>query len=172
MAYSTPLFSQQNNEGVDINSAFPVVATANLDTPAGPFTLGQVVDGTLGGEWVLCTAATQVVSKYDVVTISPLYAATQMASTPAFGSRAGIAMATATTGQYFWAMTQGVSPGCNCATAAANVQLYTGTAAGQIGVFSSAGFMRLQGITMATAVATAGTGSGALVVNLRVSTSV
>lgn len=172
MAYSVPLFSQMQVEGADINSAYPVSTTANLEAPAGPLVLGTVVDGTLSGEWVFCSAATQVISKYDVVTISPLFAATQMAALPAFGSRAGIAMATASTGQYLWVMTNGVSPGCNCATAAANVQLYTGTAAGQIGVFSSAGFTRLQGIVMATAVATAGTGSGAIVVNLRTSTSV
>jgi hypothetical protein len=173
MAYSVPLFSETQNEGVNVNVAYSAASTANLETPAGPLALGQVVVGTLNGEWVLCTASTATISKYDVVTIGTTFTASPATALPSFGLRAGIAMATATTGQYFWVMTNGVSPGVNSATAAANVQLYTGTAAGQIGVFSSAGFTRLLGIVLTTAVATAGnTNSGAVMINARTYTSV
>ena len=173
MAYSVPLYSTMQNEGVDVNTAYDASTTANLDAPAGPLAVGQVVQGTKDGEWVLCKSAGSI-SKYDAVTLSSLFTATQMPALPAFGLTVGIAMATATTtGMYLWVMTNGMSPSVNSATAAANLQMYTGTAAGQIGVFSSAGFTRLNGITLTTAVATAGaTGSGVQLINARTFTSV
>lgn len=174
MAYSTPLFSQLGNEGVDLNTAFTFYTTGG-DTslqayPRPPLSLGHVVDGTLNGEWVLCTAATGTISKYDVVTINQNFTATQVPTTATFGLMAGIAMATATTGQALWVMTNGVSPGINTATASANALLYTSAVAGRLGA-AATGFTTIQGIVLATAATVTGTGNTAILVAAQIATS-
>lgn len=177
MAYSTPLFSQMNIEGVDINNAFTFYTTGG-DTslqayPLAPLTLGTVVDGTLNGEWVLCTAATGTITKYDVVTISNAFTATQVPTTASYGLFAGIAMATATTGQALWVMTNGVSPGVNVVTGVGTgIMLFTSATAGRLAI-TSGGFTRIQGITLTTSStgATAGPAVGAIVIGAQIATS-
>lgn len=165
MAYSTPLFSTMNLAGIDINSATSyTLATATNFTPeypqGGNLSLGTTVLGTLDGQWVYCTSATGN-SKYDVVGFGPTFSALELTTAVGFGAMVGIAMATATTGQYLWVMTNGISPGVNVVTGiAANVQLYTTATAGRLGGVSGAtgvGFA-INGLVLSTS-STGATGS-------------
>lgn len=177
MAYSTPLFSQTNTEGIDINSAFTFYTTGSptvfQEYPTPPLTLGQPCIGTLNGKWVLCTAATGTITKYDVVTISNAFTATQVPTTATLGLICGVAMATATTGQALWIMTNGVTPGVNVVTGVGTgIMLFTSATAGRLALTSS-GFTRIQGITLTTSStgAAAGPNVGAILVNAQIATS-
>jgi hypothetical protein len=175
MAYSVPLFSTLNNEGVDLNTAFTFYTTGGSTSdqayPTPPLSLGQTVLGTLNGKWVLCTAATGTITKYDVVSINNTFTATPTPATATYGLIAGVAMATATTGQALWIQTNGVTPGINTAAGvAANVLLYTSAVTGRADDTAS-GFTRLQGMVITTTSAgTAGTFQGILV-NAQTATS-
>lgn len=176
MAYSVPLFQTLQTEGVDLNTAFTFLTTGvpgNYEYPEQPLDLGTTVLGTLNGKWVMCTAATGTISKYDVVTISNAFTATQIPTTASLGLIAGIAMATATTGQALWVMTNGVSPGVNVVTGVGTgVMLFTSATAGRLAI-TSGGFTRIQGITLTTSStgAAAGPNVGAILVNTQVATS-
>lgn len=168
MAYSVPLYSTMNLSGIDINSATSyTLATATNFTPeypqGGNLSLGTTVLGTVDGQWVYCTAATASFAKYDVVGIGPTFTATQLTTAVPFGTPVGIVMATATTGQYIWVMTNGVAPAVNVVTGiAANVQLYTTATAGRLGGVGGAtgvGFA-VNGIVLATSSTGAATTSG------------
>lgn len=178
MAYTVPLFSTLNMAGVDINTATSYgVATStnaayNPEYPQeGNLRVGTTVLGTLDGQWVYCTASTATISKYDVVTISTGFTATPTPTTATLGLMAGVAMATATTGQYFWVMTNGVTPGVNVvASIGPNTLLYTTATAGRLGG-TATGFTRIQGIvTTTTSASTAGTYPG-IVIQASVATS-
>lgn len=178
MAYSVPLFSTMNLSGIDINSATTYGVATSTNTAYAPeypqqgnLSVGTTVLGTLDGQWVYCTAATATISKYDVVTISTGFTATQTPTTATYGLMAGVAMATATTGQYFWVMVNGVTPGVNViAGVAANTALYTSATAGRLAV-TPTGFTRIQGIvTTTTSAGTAGTYPG-IVIQASVATS-
>jgi hypothetical protein len=167
MAYSVPLFSTMNLSGVDINAATSyTLATATNFTPeypqGGNLSLGTTVLGTVDGQWVYCTSATGN-SKYDVVGINPSFSAIELTTAVPFGTPVGICMATATTGQYLWVMTNGIAPAVNVVTGiAANVQLYTSVTAGRlagVGGATGAGFA-INGIVLATSSTGAATTAG------------
>ena len=181
MAYSVPLFSTMNLAGIDINTATSYGVATSTNTAYSPeypqegnLRVGTTVLGTLDGQWVYCTAATAAFVKYDVVQISPTFTCSQVstAATTLFGQMAGVIMATASTGQYVWVMTNGVTPGINVVTGVgANVPLYTSATAGRLtgtlatGVTSiMTGFILTTGSTGGTSAAS----QGAIVVSGKV----
>ena len=159
MAYTVPLFSTMNLAGVDLNVATSYGVATSTNTAyqpeypqEGQFRLGNTVLGTLDGQWVYCTSATGN-AIYDVVGINPAFSAIELTTAVPFGTPVGICMATATTGQYLWVMTNGITPDINVVTGiAANVQLYTTATAGRVGGVAGATGVSfaISGVVLAT----------------------
>lgn len=165
MAYTTPLFSTLNTEGVDLSTAF-TLSTSTPEYPAAPFLIGTEMLGTLNGRWVYCTAA-GAVTLGDVCVINKSFSSIELTSATAatyFGMPLGVSMATVTTGQYSWYQTNGVSQTINVVAAIApNVQLYTTATAGRLGAIATGVSSTVVGIvTTTTSAATAGTYPGTI----------
>ncbi len=149
MAYTTPIFSSSNTEGVDLSTAV-TITTTTPEYPLQPIMLGTQVLTDYDGSATYVQAATATISKGDVCTISTAFVATQTPATASLGLPVGVALATATTGQYFWVQTNGV---CNAVSVvngiAANTLLYTSATAGRL-AGTATGFSRIQGIVLGT----------------------
>lgn len=177
MAYVTPLFSTLNMSGVDLNAATSyTLATATNFTPeypqGGNLSLGTTVLGTLDGQWVYATAANSI-TKYDVVQLSPAFSATTITTaTATFGEMAGVAMATASTGQYFWVQVNGIAAAVNTVTGVgANAALYTTATAGRLtGTLTTGVGNKVAGIVLTTG--TTGNAAGATVGGILIQTSI
>lgn len=165
MAYTTPLYSTLNAEGVDLSTAF-TLSTSTPEYPAAPFILGTQMLGTLDGAWVYCTAA-GAVTLGDVCVINKSFSSIELTSATAatyFGMPLGVSMATVTTGQYSWYQTNGISQSINVAASIApNVQLYTTATGGRLGAIATGVSSTVIGIvTTTTSNATAGTYPGVI----------
>lgn len=166
MAYSVPLYSTLNTEGVDLSTAF-TLSTSTPEYPAAPFLLGTEMLGTQNGRWVYCTAA-GINAIGDVCIISPAFQTSGINTTndaTAFGLPLGVSMAATTTGQYSWYMTNGTTPTVNVlASTAPNVQLYTSATSGRLtSALSTGASSTIVGIvTTTTSAATAGVYPGVL----------
>src|SRR4051812_35903688 len=124
MAYSTLGF-----EGAALSQAITVSATTP-EYPGAPVTLGQRVIGDAGGEFVYVqVAATKscTVGDFVVVTNHATWTIDQLVNSTAkgkLGSRVGVAMATATAGQFLWVQFAGYNAAANITTGVlANVAL-------------------------------------------------
>ncbi len=140
MAYSTIGF-----EGANLTQALTVSSTTP-EYPGAPITVGQRVIGDAGSEYVYvkvassksCTAGDfVVVTDHSAWTIDQLSNSTGKGK---LGSRVGIAMATATAGQYLWIQIAGYTAAVNAATGAtANTALHTSATAGRVAASGTGG---------------------------------
>lgn len=130
--------------GVDPTTFYAVSASLTPETPAPPFSLGQVVLGSNGAEYVFVQASTSI-ALGDFIAINNVFQANSLTNTNVVQtSGARIAMASATVrqsitsipaGAFFWAVTRGASQSGNAAsavTATGSVQLFTTATAGAI----------------------------------------
>lgn len=161
MPYSTIGF-----EGAALQQA----QTVSVNTPEYPgvqVTLGQRVIAENGSEWIyvqLATGASAVAGDLMVVTASATWQVAQLSSTngkPLFGSRVGVAGATATAGQYIWIQFSGYAPAANVVTGAtAFTAMHTGATAGRISATATAG--TTAAVTGIVALATAAANTAAV----------
>src|SRR3954471_7893472 len=102
MAFATIGF-----EGASLSTAL-TVSTSTPEYPGAPVTVGQVVVGTDGSQYLYVQVATSkscTLGDFVVVTNHATWQIDQLTSTTGkgkLGSRVGVAMATATAAQYLW----------------------------------------------------------------------
>ena len=119
MTYTVPIFGTTPTLGVDLSTAGydqPYSATASNpatpEYPQQPFTIGTVINGSNGSEFVYAQAATATsISQGNFCYINNLMLAagltSAIAATAGQGARLGISLAALTTGQYGWFQTNG-----------------------------------------------------------------
>ena len=141
MTYTTPIFGTIPTLGVDLSTSGYdqpyTVSTSTPEYPQQPFSVGQVITMTNGGEAIYVTTATATgITQGNFVYINSANAAagltSAIAATAGQTARLGVALCTLTTGQFGWVQTNGYNAyGVTVTTAAAaNATLHTSATAG------------------------------------------
>jgi len=113
------------------------VSTSTPEYPGAPVAVGTHLHGSDGSTWVFCVAGGSITANDAVlVTTNSSWTVQAMTSTLAkgkLGQRAGIAGATATSGQYLWVQTAGYNSSVNAVTGAtAFTVLHSSATAGRL----------------------------------------
>lgn len=155
-------YSTSNKEGVDVTVIYTVTASTTPETPAPPFSLGDIVQGPFGAEWVFVQASTSI-SPNDFVAIKGSYQANSLSNTTVAatgGVSIGVAPGATTAGggtspsmlagTYFWAQIRGsqVAGNAVAASTTSNVSLFTTAVAGVVASVTGSSGISLGGIVM------------------------
>jgi len=165
---STTITPTTPTEGVNFNTTFTpydqTAATSSTNDPSNPgppFTLGTVIAGISGAEFMFCKASAAIAAG-DVCQITTLTsAATGITTTNGLlGDRVGVAQVAIASGSYGWLQIAGA---CQNVTViggtAPNVALYTSATAGALDDATTTGVKLVNGIIIT---ATSGTATAAV----------
>jgi hypothetical protein len=161
-------YSTLNKEGVDVSVVYTMTASTTPETPAPPFTVGDIVEGLQGAKWIFVQASTSI-SPNDWLQITYQNQANSLTSVnvvSSLGCMIGVAPgatannggtnASMLAGTYFWAQVQGNNVAANAiaASTASNASLFTSLTAGILTSVASTSSQAINGVIM-TASATA-----------------
>jgi hypothetical protein len=155
-------------EGVNFNTTYlaydqtaAVSSTNSPDNPGPPFTVGTVVSGQGGSEFIFVKASAAIAAG-DVCQITTLtsLAAGITTANGLLGNRVGVAQVAIASGSYGWLQLGGACQNINVIGATVpNVLLYSTTTAGTIDDASTTGNKTIAGIVIT---ATSPTATGAV----------
>lgn len=169
---STTLSITTPTEGVNFNLTYTpydqtaaISSTNSPDNPGPPFTVGMVVAGQGGSEFIFVKASASI-AVGDAVQLTTLTsAATGVTTTNGLlGNRIGFAQVAIASGAYGWVQIAGACQNITVAASCApNVLLYTTATAGTIDDATTTGVKLISGVIItATSAGTASTVAGTL----------